>query len=211
MKNLKIKKTVLIFFLVTAVASIGFDGVASQMQDTSLDYDCETCPMKVGTDAQEHLRVYDGNGTQHWVECIGCALKLLNTQDTLHIETYCDWYGPNYTIVVDISQHGKVTTVNPDTALILIGGGCTGNRVAYNQTAADNLLANGYSEYTMMMMQQPLPINTNTTTFTQRALSFSANLTATPNQQPSITLIVGIIIGMAVIASAFIAFKRFKK
>ena len=83
------------------------------------DQDCETCPMVVNAEAQEHFQVTDGNGDKHYVECMGCALKLLKTYETLHIETFCDWYGPDYKIVIDISEKGAITTVNPSSALVL--------------------------------------------------------------------------------------------
>jgi hypothetical protein len=206
------KKMLLVLILIaTLTCSIGISNLAiAQMQSDTETYDCETCPMTVGADAQDHLKVFDGNGTRHWVECIGCALKLLKTCDTLHIETYCDWYGPNYTVTIDISEHGKVTTVTPDTALLLIGGGCTGNRVAYNQTAADSLLANGYSQYTMTMMQQTLPANTNTTSFPAKALTFTIADTAQPSSQPLMLALIAVV-GIAVIAGSLIAFKKLKK
>jgi hypothetical protein len=171
---------------------------------------CETCPMTVGNDALNHLMVTDGNGTRHYVECIGCAFKLLKTYDTIKIVTFCDWYGPNYTITADISEHGAKAAVNPSTALILIGGGCTGNRVAYNQTAADQLIANGFSNYTMMMMHQALPSNTNTTTLVAKANTFAVGTTESPAFSPT-TPIVLAVAGIAVIVVAFVAFKKLKK
>ena len=170
---------------------------------------CETCPMQVGLDAQQHFVVYDGDGTRHWVECIGCALKLLKTYDTIRIETYCDWYGPDYPVVAEISQHGAVSTVNPSSAFILMGGGCTANRVAYNQTAADELLANGYSEYTMMM-QQALPPSTNVTTIQNRALTFAATSEETTPQSYLLPAVIAVA-GIVVIAGAIIAYKRLKR
>ena len=171
---------------------------------------CETCPMQVGADAQQHFAVYDGDGTRHWVECIGCALKLLKTYDTIRIETYCDWYGPDYPVVAEISQQGAVTTVNPSTAVILLGGGCTANRVAYNQTAADELLANGYSEYTMMMMQQALPANTNVTTIQKRALTFAATSEEAAPQSYLLPAVIAVV-GIVVIAGAIVAYKKVKR
>jgi hypothetical protein len=166
--------------------------------------------MEVGADAQQHFAVYDEDGTRHWVECIGCALKLLKTYDTIRIETYCDWYGPDYPVVAEISQHGAVSTVNPSSALILMGGGCTANRVAYNQTAADELLANGYSEYSMIMMQQALPANTNVTTIQKKALTFAATSEETTPQSYLLPAVIAVI-GIVVIAGAIIANKRLKR
>jgi hypothetical protein len=167
--------------------------------------------MMVNAEAQNHLIVYDGEGNRHYVECIGCALKLLKTCDTLHIETYCDWYGPDYKIVVEITGNGTTTIVDPSTATTLIGGGCTGNRVAYNQTAADALLANGFSQYTMTMMQQALPANTNMTTITARALTFAGNQEEQPAPQSPLLWILLAAVGIVVIVVSVIAFKKIKQ
>jgi len=204
-------KMLSVIILVSALAILGsVDASFAQMQPQDSTQNCETCPMTVGADAQEHLKVYDGNGTRHYVECIGCALKLLKTCTSLHIETYCDWYGPNYPIVIDISEHGAVTTVNPSTATTLVGGGCTGNRVAYNQTAVDALIANGFSQYTMMMMKQVLPANTNVTSIPTRAMTFAQNNpTPTPTTSPLLIAVLAVA-GVAVIAGSFFAYKKLK-
>ena len=205
------KKTLSVIFLVATLVVLGSaQAVLAQMQMESDSKPCETCTMTVGSDAMKHLKVTDANGTRHYVECIGCALKLLKTYDTIHIETYCDWYGPNYLITVDISQHGAVTTVSPSTTLLLMGGGCTGNRIAYNQTAADALLANGFSQYTMMM-KQPLPANTNTTTISNRALTFAETETNQNSPQSPLVLILLGVIGFVVIVGVIVAYKKLKQ
>ncbi len=206
---MKTKVLALIVFASTIMVLYSAEASFAQMQGNSQT--CETCPMEVGAEAQAHLKVTDGNGTRHYVECIGCALKLLNAYDTIHIETYCDWYGPEYKITADISQQGAVTDVDPESALLLVGGGCTGNRVAYNQTAADALLANGYSQYTMMMMQQPLPANTNTTTIAKRALTFTAaTVTSEPSQSPLVIIGLGAVAAVIVVGSV-VAYKKLRR
>ena len=192
--------------VVTMITLLGSIGIAFAQNES---YPCETCPMTVGPDALAHLKVTDGNGTTHYVECIGCALKLLKTYDTIHIETYCDWYGPDYPIIADISQHGAISNINPATALCLVGGGCTGNRVAYNQTAVDALLANGFSQYTMMMMQQPLPANTNITTIAKRALTFAPTDTTENPQSPLIPILL-VVIAIVVVGVSIVAYKKIK-
>ncbi len=166
--------------------------------------------MTVGTEAKEHLKITDGGDTVHYACCIGCALKILKNYDTLRIETFCDWYGPDYPILAQLSQHGNLSDINPTTALLLIGGGCTGNRVAYNQTAADALLAEGFSEYTMTMMQQPLPANTNTTSISTRAMMFAitSDEGSTLSYELPVTLA---IVGIIVIAGALVAYKKFSR
>ena len=198
---------VVILFIIALGFFSAIESVSSISQ-TQSDITCETCPMKVKTDAQEHLEVYDGNGTRHYVECIGCAFKLLKTHDAVKITTYCDWYGPNYIIIANISQQGAVATVNPATALTLSGGGCTGNRVAYNQTAATALLANGFSEYTMTMMQQPLPANTNTTTITERAKTFVQSQDQTSPPLPLVQILL-VVLGFGVVVGSFVAYRKF--
>jgi len=196
--------------VIVATLAIVLSLIGTALAQTE-SYTCETCPMTVGPDALDHLKVTDASGVRHYVECMGCALKLLKTSETIHIETYCDWYGPEYKITADISQHGAVTTVNPESALLLVGGGCTGNRVAYNQTAADALLANGFSEYTMMMMKQPLPDNTNVTTVSKKALTFAAAETTTePPQSPFVPIALGIV-AAAVVIAAIVAYKKLKR
>jgi hypothetical protein len=94
--------------------------------------------------------------------------------------------------------------------LLLIGGGCTGNRVAYNQTAADALLANGFSQYTMMMMQQQLPAITNVTTLANRALTFAlADTTTETPQSPLVPILLGVV-AVAVVGLSIVAYKRIK-
>lgn len=203
MKN-KVLPAIAMVAMITVLSSVGIALAQGE------SYTCETCPMTVGPDALAHLKVTDGNGATHYVECIGCALKLLKTYDTIHIETYCDWYGPDYPITADISQHGAVSNINPESALLLVGGGCTGNRVAYNQTAADELLANGFSQYTMMMMKQALPANTNVTTITKRALTFAPTETTTETPQSPVIPIVLVVVAAAIVIGSIVAYKKLK-
>ena len=174
-------------------------------------YSCETCPMIVDSEALDHFNVTDENGNRHYVECIGCALKLLQDHDIINIVTYCDWYGPDYVITINITNHGSETIVNPSTAVTLVGGGCTGNRIAYNQTAADNLLANGYSNYTMKLMQQALPTNTNITTVSSRALKFAANQEADLSGQNWFVIGLLVSIGLIVVVASVVAYRKFGK
>jgi hypothetical protein len=97
--------------------------------------------MVVTADDEFHFKITDGQNQTRKVECIMCALNLIKFAETLHIETFCDWYGPNYKITIDSTEYGAQVTVNPDTAMYLYIGDCENNRIAYNQTAADNLQA----------------------------------------------------------------------
>lgn len=201
------KKSVYVGMLLTIAFAISSSVGTSIAQSD----ECESCPMTVSAEAKEHLKVTDGNGAIHYACCIGCALKTLKTYDTLAIETYCDWYGPDYPIIAEFSQHGNVSSVDPATALLLMGGGCTGNRVAYNQTAADALLANGFSEHTMMMMQQVLPANTNVTTIPKRAMTFAITTEDAAPQSSYLLPAVLAIAGIVVIAGAIIAYRKLKR
>lgn len=196
--------TVLLVVQITAETSL----VLSQAQMDG--YDCETCSMIVGADAQLHFRVTDLLGKRHYVDCFECALKLLKTHDQIYIDTFCDWYGPDYQIIVDIRCYGGVTVVDPPDVLLLVGGSCTNNRVAYNQTAADFLLAYGYSQYTMMMQQQSLPPNTQTATIEDRALNFVKSGDSGISQS-SLFLWIAAIVGVAILAGSILAYRILKK
>ena len=116
--------------------------------------------MDVTPESQTRYSVTDGTGTVHYVECFMCAMQLINDFETLHIATYCDWYGPNYPITINTSNYGKTVNVSPPNAIYLRGGSCVTARAAYNQTAADNLLSNGYSQYTSPEQHYALPSTT---------------------------------------------------
>jgi hypothetical protein len=171
---------------------------------------CEACGMDVTAESQARYRVTDGNGNVHYVECYMCALQLLNDYETIHIETFCDWYGPSYPITVDSGNFGQTVTVDPTTAVYLRGGSCVTARVAYNQTAADNLLANGYSQNTSPEQQYALPSTAEVKLVTDAINTWyvQKNATAAPT---SLTFIVVAAVGIAVIAGAVFAFKKFKK
>jgi hypothetical protein len=113
---------------------------------------CETCGMVVTADDELHFKITDGQNQTRKVECIMCALNLIKFAETLHIETFCDWYGHNCKITIDSTEYGAQVIVNPDTTMYLYVGDCENNRIAYNQTAADNLKT-GYSQYTSLLQQ----------------------------------------------------------
>ena len=167
------KQKLAFFVLLITVSMVSSSMLATfgQMQGSQV---CEQCGMNVAADSQAYLKVVDANGTVHYVECIMCALKLLNktNYEQLNITAYCDWYGPNYNITINAREHGNVVSVNPPNAMVVSGGGCTKNRIAYNQTAVDALIANGYSNYTTTMLRTALPANATVMTIAQAALKF---------------------------------------
>jgi hypothetical protein len=171
--------------------------------------ECEVCGMDVTPESQARYRVTDGTGQVHYVECFMCAMQLINDYETLHIETYCDWYGPNYPITIDTSNYGAQVTVNPSTAMFLRGGSCVTARVAYNQTAADNLLRNGFSQYTSPEQLYALPSTTQIKLVSDAISAWYAKADATG---PPTTLMLALIfvVGVATIGGSIVAYKKLK-
>jgi hypothetical protein len=177
---------------------------------TGLDIQiCEVCGMDVTPESQNRYTVTDGNGNVHYVECYMCALQLINDYETLHIETYCDWYGPNYPITVDSHNYGALVTVNPSTAIFLRGGSCVTARIAYNQTAADNLLSNGFSQNTSPEQHYALPSKTQVKLVDDAISTWyaKAEVTTTPTL---LILALGLVIGAVIIGGSILAFKKLK-
>ena len=172
--------------------------------------ECEACGMDVTPESQVRYKVTDGSGKAHYVECFMCAMQLINDYETLHVETYCDWYGPNYPITIDTSNYGATVTVSPTTAMYLRGGSCVTARAAYNQTAADNLLANGFSQYTSPEQQYELPSTTQVKLVNDAISTWyaQADATAAPT---SLTFVLILIVGIAVIAGSIIAYKKLQR
>ena len=170
---------------------------------------CEQCGMSVSPEAQARYRVTDESGSVHYVECFMCALNLVKAYSQLHIVTSCDWYGPNYTITIDSRNFGKEIVVNPPTAMFLNGGSCVINRAAYNQTAADALLTNGYSQNTLAGQRYPLPPNTKVASVLDAALEYGRTNTAQPSQTSAVLIAVAAV-GVAVIVGSFLAFKKLR-
>lgn len=169
---------------------------------------CEVCGMEVTAEAQTKYVITHGNGALHYAECFMCALNLVNKYDKLDIITYCDWYGLNYPITIQSSQYGKEVTVNPPTALFMNGGSCVINRAAYNQTAADLLLANGYSQHTLLEQRYALPSDTKVSSVVQAALMFNQNKPAQSSQTIPFPLIIGVIAGGVIIVSSVVAYHK---
>ncbi len=171
---------------------------------------CEACGMMVSSEAKDRYRVTDESGSIHYVECFMCALRLVSAYNQLHIVTACDWYGPNYTITVESTNFGRQVTVSPSTSMFLNGGSCVINRAAYNQTAADALLASGFSENTLSNQHYALPANTQVTNVQDAALAFGQTSITQP-PQTNTPFIVAAAIGVAVIVGSVLAFKKLRK
>jgi hypothetical protein len=169
---------------------------------------CEACGMTVTADSQWRYRVTDGQGDTHYVECFMCALNLINQYETLHIETTCDWYGPGYPITIDSNAYGQTVTVSPQTAIYLRGGSCVTARAAYNQTAADNLLAYGYSNYTSPEQLYALPAATEVKTVAEAIQTWYAQ--PSDNTSSSILFIAIGAIAIIITSIAIFSFKKIK-
>jgi hypothetical protein len=138
---------------------------------------CEQCSMMVDATGQARFRMLDTNGTTHIACCPMCALKLVNkTNGELNISSYCDYYGPSYPIKIGIKANGSVVEVTPPTALIINGGGCAKNRIVYNSTAADVLLAapnNGTSQWLSPMTNATVLPNATRMTVVQAVATYA--------------------------------------
>jgi hypothetical protein len=170
---------------------------------------CEVCGMDVTPESQARYKITDGTGNVHYAECFMCAMQLINDYETLHIQTYCDWYGPSYPIKVDTSKYGATVNVSPSTAMFLRGGSCVTARAAYNQTAADNLLTNGFSQNTSLEQHYALPSTTQVKLVNDAISTWyaQADTTATPT---SLMLILALVVGVVIIIGSVFAFKKLK-
>ena len=192
-------------------AALQFGGVLTSPSPSATSIatlqECEVCAMDVTSESQARYRVVDGSGNVHYVECFMCVLSLVNDYETLHMETYCDWYGPDYPIIIDSSNFGGVVNVSPSNSIFLRGGSCVTARAAYNQTAADNLLANGFSQYTSPEQKYALPSNAEVKSVVDAIKTWYAE----PNTTEFPTLMVFAlvaVVGAAIILGSIFAFRK---
>ena len=181
--------------------------IATPSTTSGVTLECEVCGMDVTSESQARYKVTDGNGKVHYVECYMCAMQLINNYEKLHIETYCDWYGPNYPITIDTSNYGTTVTVNPSTAMYLRGGSCVTARAAYNQTAADNLLLQGFSQHTSPEQRYALPSSTEAKQIKEAIETWYAQPNTTNSQTP-LTLVLVAGIGVTIIVASIFAYKK---
>ena len=102
----------------------------------------------------------------------------------------------------------QTVTVSPSTAIYLRGGSCVTARAAYNQTAADNLLANGFSQYTSPEQLYALPSNTEVKQVTE-AVEIWYSQPSTTDAPTSLMLVLVAGIGVTVIVVSILAYKKF--
>lgn len=129
---------------------------------------CEACGMAIMPEMEQHLLIRDeATGERVYACCQGCALKLADPVrgcKEYTIQTFCDYFGPERKITINVKDYGNSVTVDPVTARLLLGAkvvkSCANNRFAYNQEAVDGLLKYGFTQFTMAWQQHPLPEGT---------------------------------------------------
>jgi len=177
---------------------------------------CEACGMEIVADMREHITIKDGSGNSHYACCQGCMLRLLDPKkgyEELNIDTYCDYYGSSYKIRINAKAYGNVTTVTPNTAVILLGTkivqSCANNRIAYNQTAAQALLSNGFTSNTMRFQQNPLPSGTPVIAIPAVAAAMALKGISYVPPSPVVPILLAVI-GVSIMAGSFVAYKRLR-
>src|SRR3990172_9763888 len=124
-------------FIISALLISGSATLTYGQMDTK---PCDQCGMAVDSTGQARFRITDPSGGQHIACCPVCALKMVKTYGELTITSFCDYNGPNYPITINAKQNGSALTVNPQNAVIILGGGCAKNRLVFNAAAADALV-----------------------------------------------------------------------
>ncbi len=193
----------------SAVPTISPEPTAPLGQDTVSDQVCEACDMAVTADDRYHFKVTDGNGQVHYVECFMCALNLVKRYDTLSIQTFCDWYGPDHPITIESTGFGAQVTVTPSTALYLYTGSCENNRVAYDETAA-NYLTTSYSMYTSAFQQHEWQFTPTVTTVKEGVNMYNE---MSPQEGAASIMVPVLIAVICIIAVAIVivAYKKLKR
>ena len=149
---------------------------------------CDQCGMDVDTTGQAKLVVSDASGTLHPACCPICALKMLKTYGDLNITTFCDYYGPTTRITINSKNYGGETIVTPSTALVILGGSCTRNRIVSSEAAADLLLLapqNGTSSWLSPITNATVAANATRIGVAQAALQFGGGPSTTPTPTPT--------------------------
>ncbi len=152
---------------------------------------CSQCGMELDATGQARYRIVDASGVQYVACCPICALKLQRTYGDINITSFCDYYGPNYPITISSKNNGTDVTVNPPDALIIVAGSCSKNRLVYNSSAADALLAppnNGTSQWLSPLTNATVLANATRMRVAQAALINGAGLpSSTPSPTPTST------------------------
>jgi hypothetical protein len=165
---------------------------------------CERCGMTVDATGQARFRILDSNGTTHIACCPICMLRILNsTGGQFNVTSYCDYYGTSYPITMSIRNYGSEVQVTPSTALIINGGGCTKNRIVYNSTAADLLLAapnNGTSKWLSPLTNATVLPNATRMSVAVAALQFGGGTVIPEFSATGMTIVLAVIATCAIFA-----------
>lgn len=171
--------------------------------------------MNITSEMKQHIQIHDANGQRHYACCQGCMLRLLDPKrghEELTIETFCDCHGPDYKITINAKEYGNLTTVTPNTARLLLGAkvapSCANNRIAYNQTAVERLLSQGYTSHTMSFQQNPLPPETPVVPIDKAAttLATQKGIAYVPPSPLMPTLLA--VVGVVIITGSFMAYRK---
>ena len=111
---------------------------------------CDKCSMTMDVIGQARFNITDASGGQYVACCPGCALMLQRTLGDLNITSFCDYYGPNYPIKIIARNNGTDVTVSPPVPCLYCWRKLHKNRLVYDSSAADALLAppnNGTSQW----------------------------------------------------------------
>jgi hypothetical protein len=205
------KSFVLVGVIVVAALLVGASGYLFY-QDYSRPR-CEACGMVISAESDANYRINDTSTNQKlWACCSGCMLRLAAAHPDMHIDALDSWYGESVQkISIDIAD-GSVSSVSPDTALIVLGSkvtnSCASNRIALNQTSAQLLRDNGYNaDNPLSPFKTEVPATAPLLTVQQALVPLKAKgITYTP---PSpITMYAAAIVGVAVLVIGIIAWKK---
>jgi hypothetical protein len=174
---------------------------------------CEACGMAITTESETNYEIHEESTNERlWACCSGCMLRLAAAHPDMHIDALDSWYGESaQEISIDIAD-GSVSSVSPDTTLIVLGSkvtnSCVSNRIALNQTSAQLLIANGYNvDNPLSPFKTEVPATAPLLTVQQALVPLKTKgITYTP---PSpITMYAAAIAGVAVLVIGIIAWKK---
>jgi hypothetical protein len=197
-------------FVVVAALLIGASGYLFYQQYSRPR--CEACGMGISAESEANYSIYDASTNERlWACCSGCMLRLAAAHPDLDIDALDSWYGESaQKISIDIVD-GNVSSVSPNTALIVLGSkvtnSCVSNRIALNQTSAQLLLDNGYNANNPLSpFKTSVPAGAPLLTV-QKALVLLKAKGITYNPPSPLTMYAAAIAGVAVLVIGIIAWK----
>jgi hypothetical protein len=198
-------------FIVVAALLVGTSGYLFYQEYSRSR--CEACGMVISAESDVNYSIYDTSTNQRlWACCSGCMLRLAAAHPDLHIDALDSWYGESVQkISIDITD-GNVSSVSPNSALIVLGSkvtnSCVSNRIALNQTSAQLLLANGYNANNPLSpFKIPVPAGAPLLTVQQALVPLKAK--GIQYSPPSPLMMYGAALaGIAVLVIGIIAWKK---